>query len=41
MPATQQQSTAFFPAPAPIPPAVTVSADPYELRYLIDGEIRA
>ena len=40
MPAVNQQAKAFFPSAGAIPPEVRVSTEPYEMRYLIDGQIR-
>ena len=40
MPVANQKSTSLFPSADQIPPDVRVSAEPYEMRYLIDGEIR-
>lgn len=39
-PATQQRTKSLFPTGTEIPPEVRVSTEPYEMRYLIDGQIR-
>ncbi len=41
MPTTHQKPRSLFPIPTEIPPEVRVSPEPYGMRYLIDGEIRA
>lgn len=38
--AAKQRPAAFFPSVDRIPPNVKISTEPYEMRYLIDGEIR-
>ena len=35
-----QQAKPLFPGMDQLPPEVRVSTEPYEMRYLIDGEIR-
>lgn len=40
MPVAQQRTKAFFPSTETIPRDMRVSTEPYEMRYLIDGEIR-
>jgi len=40
-PTTQQKPKSLFLAHAEVPPEVRVSTEPYEMRYLLDGQIRA
>lgn len=40
MPVVHQKSLLLFPSIDHLPPEVRVSTEPYEMRYLIDGEIR-
>ncbi len=40
MPVITQQVQRLFPSADAIPPEVRVSCEPYEMRYLIDGQIR-
>ena len=40
MPLANQKSKTLFPSVDQIPPEVRVSTEPYEMRYLIDGQIR-